>query len=236
MAVTFVQSIGTGTPASSSTPAMTTSATAVVGERIVFAVGWFNAAVTLSSVADSAGNTWAVDVQHEQSSVHSALASAHVTSQLTSGGTITATFSASADWLAMGAMTFSDVASSSYSDGTGTYGDAGTGASSWNTSDTTTTVADAVIVGVDAQRGPTDFAHTAGTSQTEVHELWRANTNLATVYRILSSTGTYDASGSWSGTDFGGVAAVHQVYKGTGGGGGPAPTLRTVQSNLRWGN
>lgn len=215
MAAAFVQSIGSSIPADTSSPAITTSATATVGQRIVAIIGYFDNGTTVSSVADSAGNTYAIDLQTGANGMRVAFASAHVTTQLTSGGTITFTLSGSGSWLNLAAMTISGIETSSYTDGTGTYSASSTGGTPypWDTSDTTTTSADAIIVGAHALRDGIDQSHTAGTNMTEVHETKGGNINFATVYRVLTATGTYDARGEWGATSTLAAQGGHVVYK-----------------------
>jgi hypothetical protein len=236
MAAAYGALIGTAEGSGvSSTLVVTTTVTASVGERIVLHVGWFESGTTLSCVADSAGNTYAVEIQNAQSGTSAGIATAHVTTQLSSSGTITATFStASADWRQAVAHTVTGVASSSYTDGTGTESNAVADAA-WDTSDTVTTVADAIIVGCCSFRtGLGNLTHTAGTNMTAVGETFAGNMNFAAVYRVLTATGTYDARGTWSSTDSSHSSAVHVVLKGDAGPPPPAPKIRVVQSTLRW--
>jgi hypothetical protein len=237
MAAAFGAFIGAATEVASgdNSIVVTTSATASVGERIVVHIGYFEAAATISSVTDSAGNTYAVEITANQSSTRAAVATAHVTTQLASSGTITVTFSNTDPiWRNAVAHTVTGVASSSYTDGTGTEENAAADAA-WDTSDTTTTVADAIIVGCCTFRDPTNRTHTPATNITEVNpEQVVANHNFVAVYRVLTATGTYDVGGTWSGTDFAHSAAVHVVLKGDTGPPPPAPKIRVIQSTLRW--
>jgi hypothetical protein len=195
MPVAFVQSIGNATPAgNASTIALTTTATAVVGERIVVEGYWVDTAgvTTLSSVADSAGNTWAIDVSALHGTAGIAICSAHVTTQLTSGGTITLTFSdANADMRQAHAETFSGIASSSAVDSTSTR--------AFDFSDQDTIASAAVIVGAFSMRAVADLSWVPRDGATEIAETKSGNNNAASQYRILTASGSYSAGGDWSG-------------------------------------
>jgi hypothetical protein len=217
MAVAFVQSLGTSTPADDTTTAvLTTTATAVVGERIVLTAVWkdISGATTLSSVADSAGNTWAVDVGALHGTTGVAICSCHVTTQLTSGGTITATFSnANGQGRNLHAVTFSGVASSSAVDSTSTrafdFSDAGTIASAASTNDS-------VIVGAFGLREPADRTWVPSGSAIEIAETFFSATNAASQYKILTASGSYSSDGDWSAVSGLDGAVAHVIYKGAG--------------------
>jgi hypothetical protein len=213
MAASVVQSIGSATPADGASAQLTTSATATVGQRIVVC-GCSFSDDNVTGVTDSSSNTWAVDVNTVADFVRVYIASTPVTTQLTSGGTITVAFSGDESWLGLSAFTLAGIRTASATDGTGTFADAA-GPTSWNTTDTVTTFADSIIVGACAIRESVDRTMTAGTSFTKVHDLYAgSNMNFASEYRVLSATGTVDASGTWSGTDFLAETAAHVVYKG----------------------
>jgi hypothetical protein len=52
------------------------------------------------------------------------------------------------------------------------------------------------------------------------------------VYRELASSGSFNASGAFSGTDFLNSNSAHVIYNAAAG--GSVPNLRVVRSNLRW--
>jgi hypothetical protein len=215
MAVAFVQDIGFDDTGTGSTTVVTTTATATVGQRIVLAVIYvdLSGATTVSSVADSAGNTWAVDVQGMHGTAGIAICSAHVTTQLTSGGTITVTYSdANATWHNVHAFTFSGVASSSPVDSTSTrafdFADQDTIASAASTNDS-------VIVGAFEMRDALDLSWVPRDSATEIRETAGGNTNAASQYKILVASGSYSSGGDWSAAGSDGAVA-HVIYKGGG--------------------
>jgi hypothetical protein len=218
MAAAFVQLIGVATPVGNdSTIVLTTTATAVVGERIVVQGYWVDTAgtSTLSSVADSAGNTWSIDVQAMHGTAGIAICSAHVTSQLTSGGTITLTFSnANPDFRIAHAETFSGVASSSAVDSTSTraddFADQQTIASAASTNDS-------AMVGAFGIRGGTDRSWVPDAPAIEIAESFNASgLNAASQYKILTVSGSYDMTGDWNAVDGSDGAVAHVIYKGGG--------------------
>jgi hypothetical protein len=226
MAAAFVQLLG-ASAASPGTPTsvLTTGATAVVGERIVVALGWFEAGSSITGVVDSAGNTYAIDIQ-SYSGVGIAICSAHVTTQLAAAGTITITFSTSAAaWRNIHAATFSGVASASAVDTTDVTPDDD---QNMATTATNSSTEDAIIAGAFAMRSGTDHGWTAGGSSTEITESHTPNLNFASQYRVLSATGNNNSSGAYSGGDLLDGMAAHVIYKGAG---GPAAVL--VQPPIR---
>jgi hypothetical protein len=216
MAAAFVQSIGSRTAGGgSTTTALTTSATAAVGERIVVSLAWFEAGSSITGVVDSAGNTYAIDIQ-SYSGIGIAICSAHVTSQLTSGGTITITYSAAAcDWRNIHAATYSGVASSSAVDTTNATPDDD---QNMATTATNSSTEDAVIVGAFAMRKLADVGWTAGGGSTEIaDDTHIPNINFASQYRVITATGSNNSSGAWSSSDTLDGMAAHVIYKGAGG-------------------
>jgi hypothetical protein len=172
-------------------------------------------ATTLASVADSAGNTWAIDVQGMHGTAGIAICSAHVTSQLTSGGTITLTFSnADGLWRSVHAATFSGVASSSAVDSTSTraddFADQQTVASAASTND-------GVIVGAHGLRAGFDRSWVPSGSATEISETYSGSYNAASQYKILTVSGSYSTAGDWnSAAEALDGAVAHVIYKGAG--------------------
>jgi hypothetical protein len=220
MAAAFVQSIGTRTAVGgATTTVLTTTATAAVGERIVVATGWFEAGSSITGVVDSAGNTYAIDIQ-SYSGVGIAICSAHVEFQLASGQTITVTYSASAaDWRNIHAATLSGIASSSAVDTTNATPDDD---NNMATTATNSSTEDAVIFGAFGMRKLADEAWTAGGSSTEISETHIPNLNFASQYRVLTASGSNNSSGAYGATDTLDGMAAHVIYKG---GGGAAPVL-----------
>ena len=214
MSVAFGRSLGAGSADGTSTVVITTGAVANSGERIIVEVGYFTgAATTVTGVTDSAGNTYAVDLQNISSNIAVAICSAHVTSQLASSGTITVSFSAAEpNWIAAHAQAYTGVATASAVDTTDPQ--AFTEAD-WATAATASSTADAVIVGCAAMRDGNVRTHTPGTNMTTATAKTQSgNINFASVYRILTSAASFNALGAFSGTDSLNSNSGHVIYKG----------------------
>jgi len=178
---------GTGT-----TVVITTTATAVVGTRIIVECGGSS---TVSGVADSAGNTYALDRQHSNGGANVTIASAPVTTQLTSGGTITVTYAAGVNFIAA-AQSVSGLEPSAAVDQVNSQTQFG--ATAWNSGNVTTVQNDELLVGVSHCAGI--VGGTSSTPDANLNELAdqsAGNNTMTSVYRILTSIGTYAASGTW---------------------------------------
>lgn len=177
---------------------LTTTATAVVGEFIVVLLGSHRTGI-LSSVVDSAGNTYALDVNTtsgQNSNFY--IASAQVTTQLTSGGTITATWAAGVANRLMGAASFNSIVTSSALDKTAKQNQTNTAA--WSSGATATTAqADELVIGGGTINSAAVRTSTPDASLTELFDLGTSDAvSLTGAYKIVSSTGTYTANGTWS--------------------------------------
>lgn len=212
MAIGTPTSIGSATDTGTATLQLTTTGTAVVGDTILIFAG--SRGNQVSSVADSAGNTYAIDVQAVNGIATAAVIRARVTSQLTAGGTITITYDTSALYYMMGAVVVSglDATPLDQTQNTGAFG-----ATSWTSGSTaTTTVADELIFGGGAA-GFVATTSTPGASQTELFDLQSTSNTYACNYRIVSSTGAYEISGTWGAGPSEQVAVV-ATYKAAAGG------------------
>jgi hypothetical protein len=221
MAADFVQLLRAPQTASggSATTVITTDVAAVVGERIVIALGWFEAGSSITGVVDSAGNTYAIDIQ-SYSGVGIAICSAPVTTELPAAGTITVTYSTSAvAWRNLHTFTLSGIASDSAVDTTNATPDDD---QNMATTATNSSTEDAIIVGAFAMRKATDVGWVAGGGSTEIAEGHIPNLNFASQYRVLTASGSNNSSGAYSSSDALDGMAAHVIYKG---GGGAAPVL-----------
>jgi len=179
---------GTGT-----TCVITTTATVVVGDRIIVECA---GSTTVSGVADSAGNTYALDRQHSNGGANVTIASGRATSQLTSGGTITVTYASGVNFIAA-AQSVSGLATSSTVDQVNSQTQFG--ATAWNSDNVTTVENDELLVGVSHCAGI--VGGTSSTPDANLNELAdqsSGNNTMTSVYRILTVTGTYAASGTWA--------------------------------------
>lgn len=222
MALAFDKSLGTLTSPGS----FTTSATAVANSRIILFLWWYGNAQTLSS-ASGGSLSWVVDKQFEASAddQHVAIVSADAPGGLASGTGISFTFSAGPDFgPAVAAASFTGVATgaSGYLDTTSTGKD--DFEETWTTNNLVTTNADDLLVAISMAVDGT--SNTATAPAAEIHD-WTAegSQRAATVYRIVSSTGTYNIGGVWS-TAVGEQVNIGAAYK-------AAPTGDRTQV-LRW--
>lgn len=183
--------------ASGTTVAVTVTDSAAVGDTVLVAFALRRNDRTLSTVVDSAGNTYTIDkTQAAATNVgYVALARSVLTTALTSGvSTITATFSGTATTSVRMIAAAKVTAAALTADQNASAAHAATTA--WNTGNTPqTTVADELLFGVACSDDTT--TSTAGSSTTELHDFTSNVLILTTVYRILTVTGTYAASGTF---------------------------------------
>jgi len=195
------QGIGAADSATSATTiVLTTSATVTVGQLIVVGLGNFSAA-TPTSVADSAGNTYTLDnprTSTQDSGQKAAIFSAPCTTQLTSGGTITGTYSAaSVDRMIVAAALDAVDLSAGRVDA---VVDADNGAvTAWaSTTVATNNAADVLVgLGVAGNNNPTS---TPGGGATELQERASGGVgdSLVLQFQRVTATGTYGSAGTWS--------------------------------------
>jgi hypothetical protein len=210
----------TSTPASSNPTATSlstnTTAAAASGSKIIAVVSWYHATATASLSGGSL--TWHQDITTNMTvdtSMRVAIFSADAPSGLSSGTTLTATFSAGSDGKALAAMSFTGVATGISYDGTST--NPATTAPAWDSGAISTANANDLIVGFGAQQGIGNSTATPNTNYTEAHD-WTdagANEGWESVYRIVSSTASYTAGGTFSNGGNAGVGGVSVAYKAT---------------------
>jgi hypothetical protein len=203
------------------TPQVITGVTIAAGTTGYVCVSYEDSFRTISSVADSAGNTWVVASQFKNGGDNStvALLVGNIANAL-SGGTITVTYSSTGGLSAGRYEVYSSdgVVTSSIVDQVATNAGGFTSAPSTGVTPTTTQ-ADELCIGVLGSRNagaatmtpPTNFLEANGDGSVS------GTCKLYVVYRYVSSTGTYggaaSASGSaqWCGT-------IATVKKAAGGG------------------
>lgn len=185
---------------SSGTTVLTVATTFAVGKRAVILVRT-QTGIGLSSVTDSAGNTWTVDETYTHTSFSEfAIASAHITSALTGGSaTITLTWgSASYSYKDLALWQLSGVASSSAEDSSAKSATFG----STITTSITTVAANTCVVGLAATSGTPTYTPATFSSQgspidtgdgTRLH-LLRLD---ATSAGAKSPAGTYSGNVNW---------------------------------------
>jgi hypothetical protein len=210
--------------------ALTTTATVAVGKFIIVAVGKW-AGGDLDHVEDSAGNTYTIDKEDDDAGLAGLyICSSKVTTQLSSGGTITAVYASSTSARAVYASVFTGLKTSSWVGNTNTQRevDADT---DWTTgSITRATDGELVYAAIhnDSQNTTCDATGPAA----DLHNFGTASISYSSAYRIFTSSGSDAISGTV------GVASDEIVINGVAylaeTAAAPAPKLRVVQSNLRW--
>jgi hypothetical protein len=192
--------VGLGTAAGSSSHSsrvLTTTADAPAGDAIIVAVMSNLTGRTLSSVTDSAGNTYVIDESLGTTSNNVWIASCLNPAHLPSGGTISANFgSTDATASQVHAMSVSGLKKSGALD-QHTSASFGLG-SAWSISTpSATTVPDELVVGVASASGGA-FSSTPGATYTELYDTPLNARGFTTVYKIVSATGVQTPSGTWS--------------------------------------
>lgn len=189
--------------ANTNTVALTTTVAADPGDTIIVKVMSSTIGRVLSSVADSAGNTYTVDITSNDGTNDGNvyICSAPVTTQLPIGGTITATFASSLTSIrGIMAMKVSGVASAGRLDRTAV----GTNTTSgWSAVDSApTTQADELLVGAavfaSTQTGVPGTHFAGGTTYNEIFDFNGQAKTFYGEWLVVSSTGTFRAAGTWS--------------------------------------
>lgn len=175
--------LGNGDANNETSCQITTSATAPAGDTIIFFFG-VSGTATVNSVTDSAGNSYTQDATGSQGSEQAWLYRSSNITQLTSSGTITATYAAAENGTCV-ALSVSGLTNVSPVDQTNvTTGNGGTG-----TASVTTTNADDLVIGAVAINGSTSPSQPGGwTAMTGVTS---SLTTIIWAYRIETSTGTF---------------------------------------------
>lgn len=198
--------------------ALTTSAAASAGARIVVVAANWNSATVPSSATDRAGNAYTRHALISNGNERLAIFSAHAAGGLAAGSPITVTWSGNSAYTRVMATSFTGVAATNAVDQVNTLALSGGGAT-WTTGSVTTTVAETLLFGAAGIAG--DRTSTPNADWAELHDVHGAASSegTTTVYRTLSSTGTYSATGTWSGggTRTGAIVAFKAATAGSGG-------------------
>lgn len=194
---------------------LTTTAAVPSGALVVVCVGWGNTvARTLSSISGG-GLSWSVDKQQAFSGALEwgfAVASAQAPAGLASSTVLSTTFSgAILGSLIAGSYTTGLQTSSvvDVSDGAGGSSDP------WDTTATTTTVADTLVIGGCFRNGNNTNTPSGGASELHDFVLVAEDWAQCTEYKILSAIGSASLTGTW--TTAAGVpdwSAAFVAYKG----------------------
>ncbi len=228
-AITKVQDIGTASlTGSGTTISVTVPAGGVSLGNTVIVTFVMDEAIGGVTCADTGSNTYTNNVdQKNANNVRTVIFSANITTALVSGNTITVTHP-SVDPRVMHAMEFSGLATSAF-DRFSSWKASGTSMTSNSTS--TTTEAKELLIGAIGVAGPigdtfTPTSETPVWNKTEVGAGTTTTVTLNSLYRIVTSTGAYPASGTNSPSRA--YAADIATYKG-------APAYLD-QDGYRWRN
>lgn len=214
MAIAFDASLGSHNSGTTASPTLTTSAAAAAGSKIILAMGWYSG--TLSSVSGG-GLTWTILKSVANGNNTSAVIVADAPSGLASGTTITASLTGTPQATQMAAASFTGLATGTGTDGTASATDATAAWSSGSLASPTTNAND-LLIGVSKQGTGSDNTDTPGTGYTELYDFGDGTGDTTTLeYQIVSATGTYAATGTWSGS--GSDANILVTLKAAAGGG-----------------
>lgn len=160
---------------------ITTTATASVGSRIVVVIAQ-QSSLTITSVTDSAGNTYAQDNTGSQGSEGGRIYSAPVTTQLSSSGTISVAFTGG-NAVSASAFTCTGVGVLDAA-GTAATGNSGTPSASVTTVDATT-----LVVGFVANNSGGATTQ-PGAPWTGLTDVLASGANIGWAYQVASSAGS----------------------------------------------
>lgn len=211
MAIAYVNSATGSADASSSTIA-TTAANHTTGNLLVAFVVWNHASNTLSSVSDTAGNTWTritgTDALHGTADRCEMFYAKNITGN--ASNTVTATFSGGAAFRRIAVVQYSGVDTTAPLDQATKQ--TVTDTSITSPSFTTTSADEVIIAGMGSDMGRNV---SPGTNYTLRVDSLAVDTDVEE--RIVTATGSYTASFSWSGGSQGAWLSV-ATFKAAGGG------------------
>lgn len=230
MAIGTPTGIGTNTTAGPSTNVSTTG-TVPSGALVIMVVGTGINSGTSVITASGGGLTWATDVSNLFSGVipwYLSVFSAQAPSGLAASSTLTASCTGSfiANMVAVVYCTGLDTSSpKDISDGNGAS------ATNWDTTATTTTVADTLVIGGCIHDGLTSNTATGGATELQDFQYATDAWTMATEYKILAATASTSLTGTWlAGANNYSAAFVAYKAAAAGGGGGGALSPRTFNA------
>jgi hypothetical protein len=212
IAPSLVKNIGQASCGSTSNAITVPGGGAAAGNTVVVRLGLRGGTSGAVSATDSRGNTYTTDVDSVGSHTRTVIFSAHVSTALTSGNTITVTHpSATAGVVA---SEFSDIATSSRVDSSSS----GTGNSNSPSAALTTTTANDLLYGAVASQNMRSATEPAGWA-TDTHQMpdCGGSSSQATnhgAYRIASTTGSWTYNPTLSNSEHWTAAIV--AYKAAG--------------------
>jgi hypothetical protein len=206
--------IGLTAAGSASSIVITTSAAAAAGSRILVFIHVSN--VTVSSIADTNGNTYALDRGHTNGSNRGEVWSAHSASAFASSSTITVTLSGTSNPTYASASSFTGVPTSSAVDQVNSR--SATNSNSWTTGSITPAVTPSLVVGFFHSGGGLGSSSTPDGGWLELQDATSGSNNRTAVYQIVSDTSARNPSGvfanSQSGADQLGITVNYKESEG----------------------
>ena len=201
MAISVPASLGTpvvpGT--TNATIALTTNASASSGSKVWVLVTWFHSTVTLNSVGDGGSTVYTIDHQSKNGSTGVAIVSADYPSGFASGGTLTATFSASGAADQQMAAFYSTGVLSGSGAGYGAIGGSNNSSTTWDAGATTVLNGD-ILIGLSKYEDSLASTSTPTGGNTELAD-WNAGSGFASTVTYQIGTGSsIHAQGTWSNT------------------------------------
>jgi len=218
MAITYDADLGsTGTVASANSVALTTSAAAAAGSRVLVSCGWININPVITTVTGG-GLTWVVDKELKcaDGTNNVAIISADAPAGLASSTVITVNWAFGAVYRMICADSFKGIVggASGYVD-TSVSNDMVATTTNWTTGNVATTLAgDLIYAAMDADA--LNGTNTATAPSIETHDFHipaNSDTVLATEYRIESSASTYTVAGTLTVGSSSRLAVVGVAYK-----------------------
>jgi len=192
------------------TTQMTTLAAVAAGESIIVGFVVENATRTLSSVTDSAGNTYAIDQHLLSGTRHLYVASCHNALALASGSLITATTDANTtNRRGLWALSVSGLATASTLDKTNTNSGSSTAWSGGASG--TLSQANEIVIGIGT--AVSTSSTTADTGYTQTESFLTGGGRGISVWKIVSSTASETPGGTCGNNSWVGITAT---YKGAG--------------------
>jgi hypothetical protein len=210
---------------------LTTTSTTAAAATIVLAIR--GRGTSVNSVVDNGpGLTWTqIAVATDVGGNNIWLFRAYSSSAFSSGTVITVTFAAAIAFKFLGASSFTGITNTSPEDAAATTRQI-QDETTWNGAAITTVTADTVVIGLAETGGVGTPTSTPGGSFLEALDFGIAAQEAMTlVYRIVSATGTYTPTGTWSSPQSGSQQVHISTALKAAAGGGPAGVL--VQPPVR---
>jgi len=201
--------VAISTPASIATPitpgttnatmALTTNASVASGGKVWVFVSWFHSTVTLNGVSDGGSTVFTIDHQSKNGSTGVAIISADYPAGFASGGTLTATFSASGAADQQMAAFYSTGVLSGSGAGYGAIGGSNNASTTWDAGATTVLNGD-ILIGLSKFEDSVTTTSTPTGGNTELADWNNAGGFASTVTYQIGTGASIHAQGTWSNT------------------------------------